>query len=265
MGGSNSDVKYVITRIRTITNPTVEANFQAFRSNLVRQGRPGNVVQAYHSTLPKNVESISKSNLSMSAAGKTDSGWFGAGLYFSAYPDYTFTYNFKPCRKVQPGDRGSVFVFDVCLGNKKQLEGLKNGSSLTPGYDSHESPMGCEWVIFNENQCVPRFIIDFTVEDLPLKGKLGGKFYEDGTSNSPYNETSDNPYSEASNSPYNGTSNSSYIPYYHKNGTSNSPYTPCYPGYSNSTYTLYSNSTYTPYTPYFPKYYNSPYSPYSPY
>ncbi|RUS27030.1 hypothetical protein BC938DRAFT_483800 [Jimgerdemannia flammicorona] len=161
--------KYRIARVRKVSNPALRTSFHAYRSKLLQQGRDATVKRAFHSTLS-----------TVTHKGETDTGWFGSGLYFSAYPDYTFCYNNKPPRPLQEGDKGSVILFDVCLGKIKKLTGLNMGGTLTPGYNSPMSPKGCEWVISDQNQCSPRFILDFVVERLPLKKKLSGKIWEDG-------------------------------------------------------------------------------------
>jgi len=48
----------------------------------------------------------------------------------------------------------------------------------TNGYDSHESPLGFEWVIFDSGQCCPTYLVEFKSSP-SIHQKTNYKGYED--------------------------------------------------------------------------------------
>ena len=84
-------------------------------------------------------------------------GKFGAGVYFSEQPAYTFGY----------GGSNYLIMAQILPGKTFNCTSAAMGTALcTPGYDSHggyKQPDGHfnEVVIFNPNQILPYYVIHF--------------------------------------------------------------------------------------------------------
>lgn len=179
--GGMHDLIFRVLRVRKVRNHALKQKFEAKWKALKAKGRQGSELSeewAFHSTKPTNIEGICQQNVLMKKAGSTDSGYFGAGLYFSRHPDYTFIYG-NQMKPPIAGDRGTVLLFKVLLGRSKQLHNLQMGASLESGYDSHVSPKGFEWVLFDSDQCLPCYVIDWKAEK-PIKAQLKGEQWETG-------------------------------------------------------------------------------------
>ncbi|KAI9350082.1 hypothetical protein BDR26DRAFT_891409 [Obelidium mucronatum] len=169
MGGMYPDLKFKVLAVYKVTNKTLSDRFEAKRAAL-----KCNPVEAFHATKSGNVQSICSNNVSMGKIGQTDKGYFGAGLYFSQYADYTFAYaHDSTARPIKAGEKGTVIMFNVLLGKTYRVQNLTLGASKMAGYDSHVSPKECEWIIFDNTQCVPVYVFEFEAE-VSVKAKVGG-------------------------------------------------------------------------------------------
>jgi len=116
---------------------------------------------AYHGTRANLVPSITDRGLlvpgSASGVGHvTDSGWYGKGIYLSPNPDLSLGYT----------QGGKMLVCSVLMGRVFKCTERLDGQGCKRGYDSHESPCGQEYVIFNAAQVLPCYVIEFTQQTL---------------------------------------------------------------------------------------------------
>jgi hypothetical protein len=74
------ELRFELTRIEKVKNDALTRAF--FRRVETLEETCGSIetLPVYHGTNPKNIPFILANNLQMGKAGKTDSGWFGAGL-----------------------------------------------------------------------------------------------------------------------------------------------------------------------------------------
>ena len=84
---------------------------------------------------------------------RTDTGWYGKGVYFSEYPDYSMGY-------IQGAQK--LLLCQVLPGKVYKCTKLIHGAALTKGNDSHTSPDGKELVIFNSHHILPSYIVHYT-------------------------------------------------------------------------------------------------------
>jgi hypothetical protein len=159
------DRELQLQQVLQICNEPLNQQFVKQQAALKKQGISAAVVSSWHGTLPANIESIARDNLKFTKKGKTDGGWFGAGLYFSDHADYTLLYTQSPLKPVQLGQTVRILLFDLlpgkvykCLPDQSDL-----GKPLAPGYHSNHSPTGFERVLFDERHCLPRFVVEVTV------------------------------------------------------------------------------------------------------
>ncbi|KAI9330819.1 hypothetical protein BDR26DRAFT_690466 [Obelidium mucronatum] len=104
-----------------------------------------------------------------------------AGLYFSHYADYTFAYaHDSTARPIKAGEKGTVIMFNVLLGRTYRVQNLALVASKVDGYDSIVSPNECEWIIFDNSQCLPVYVFEFEAEH-SVKPKVGGAWEEGGS------------------------------------------------------------------------------------
>eukprot|EP00667_Euglena_gracilis_P024723 EG_transcript_28611 len=118
---------------------------------------------AFHGTRLQNVHSIVREGLVVPreetgvavASGST----YGRGIYLSPRAELSIGY----CQ----GNK--LLVCAVLLGRQMVCTGRSFREGLTecaPGYDSHVSPCGNEWIVFNEAQVLPCFVIHYRSKTL---------------------------------------------------------------------------------------------------
>jgi hypothetical protein len=117
----------------------------------------------YHGTLAANIPSIVQNNLDMKNQGQKDSGWFGGGLYFSKYADYCLMYASPNLKPPTAGKTCKLIQFDILPGRIHQLTNMKVGEPRTPLFDSHVSPNGFEYVMFDSRHILPRYVLTIDV------------------------------------------------------------------------------------------------------
>ena len=64
---------------------------------------------------------------------------------------------------VQAGQSGKLLQFDILPGRMYQMADVKNGAPREEGFDSHVSPKGFEYVMFDSRHVRPRYVISFDV------------------------------------------------------------------------------------------------------
>ncbi|KAG2381756.1 hypothetical protein C9374_006140 [Naegleria lovaniensis] len=104
--------------------------------------------------LETNYDNIMKTNFSMQRIGSNTGnlGYYGKGVYFSSYPQYSIGYAGSNC----------LLVCLVFTGKSYPLKQIVMGCPKEPGYDSHTSPDGfSEVVIFDEDQILPIYKVKF--------------------------------------------------------------------------------------------------------
>ena len=84
----------------------------------------------------------------------TDSGWYGAGIYFSEKTGYSQNYD----------KAGKLLLCQLLIGNPKQLRhDQRCDAKKTPygGYTSHIVNDGDEIVMFDTDAILPTYIIHY--------------------------------------------------------------------------------------------------------
>ncbi|ELR16413.1 Znfinger in Ran binding protein and others domain containing protein [Acanthamoeba castellanii str. Neff] len=89
---------------------------------------------------------------------KSDTGWWGGGIYLSPDPMVSSSYAWN----------SKLIVCAALLGRPYHCKQRMDGQACQKGYDSHISPwwslsgnLGKEWVLFDEGQVMPCYVISF--------------------------------------------------------------------------------------------------------
>jgi len=113
---------------------------------------------AWHGTSDASIENIRRQGLLVpgkdNAVGHlNDSGWWGKGIYLSPTASYSLSY--------MRGNRG-LFLVSVLMGKALSLgqHERMDGRPVKDGYDSHIAEHGQEYVIFDEAQILPCYLIE---------------------------------------------------------------------------------------------------------
>ncbi|XP_050418622.2 uncharacterized protein LOC126831981 [Patella vulgata] len=147
-----------ITKVEYVVNPELVKRFKKAREDLKKsRGEDFSYpVLAFHGTQEKNITPICEKGFkSPGESGfkmRTDTGWYGAGVYFSEYPAYSMGY-------IQGATK--LLLCQVLPGKAFQCTKLIHGSNLQKGYDSHTSPCKKELVIFNSHRILPSYIVHY--------------------------------------------------------------------------------------------------------
>ncbi|KAH3743886.1 hypothetical protein Pelo_14710 [Pelomyxa schiedti] len=143
-------------RVSPVASETLKSRFVAEYENLRDRNGPGNegLTIAFHGTGKDREQGILSKGLLVpgSSSGvkhRTDSGWYGRGIYLSPQASMAVGY----------GASGCVFICAVLRGIVKHLTSRLTGKPCLPGYDSHESPDKTEWVIFKSSQILPLYLL----------------------------------------------------------------------------------------------------------
>ncbi|XP_064613659.1 uncharacterized protein LOC135477473 [Liolophura sinensis] len=150
--------QYQSHKVEYVVNPTLLRNFSEAREDLKRERgeKLSYPVLAFHGTsqqvIPKICEGIYEVPGEKGFKHKTDTGWYGKGVYFSEYPGYSMGY-------IQGAT--SLLLCQVLPGKVYQCTQLIHGASLTAGYDSHISPCKKELVVFNSHHILPSYIVHY--------------------------------------------------------------------------------------------------------
>jgi len=168
---AHADLSFHLRAVQQVHNPKLEKLYAQAWQQRKDEGHPdGHESLVYHGTRESNILSIVNNNLSMSKKGQLDSGWFGAGLYFSPHADYCFMY----AKQLQPLLMGTCFKilqFAILPGRINQLSGLQHGQPKHPNFDSNRSTNGYEFILFDSKYCLPKHVLEVEVKAAP-----GAKF-----------------------------------------------------------------------------------------
>ncbi|XP_060085829.1 uncharacterized protein LOC132565212 [Ylistrum balloti] len=168
---------YRVTNVEYVVNPVLVKKFKAGREDLKKhRGEDKSYpVLAFHGTDEKNIHPICETGFKVPGDSgfkhKTDTGWYGKGVYFSEFPAYSMGY-------IQGSTK--LLLCQVLPGNVFQCTKLIHGAPLQKGHDSHTSPDKQELVIFNGNHILPSYIVHYEHAVSNFKYKTAG----DGVSNS---------------------------------------------------------------------------------
>ncbi|KYQ89930.1 PARP domain-containing protein [Tieghemostelium lacteum] len=145
---------YKVKKVEYIVNPKLMKAFYAKKKEYEKLNYPDTKpVFGFHGTSSKNILNICKTNFLISKVGSTtDAGWYGKGIYFSEYPEYSIGY-ISDCSK--------IMLCKVLLGKSYKCDGLITGKPCQTGYTSHLSPDEMELVIFHPDQILPCYVIHY--------------------------------------------------------------------------------------------------------
>jgi len=112
----------------------------------------------WHGTSDTSVDGIRKMGLLVPGKDNVvghanDSGWWGKGIYVSPVASYSVSY--------MRGNRG-LFLVSVIMGKSVELGNHErmDGQPARPGYDSHIAERGNEYILFDEAQVLPCYLIE---------------------------------------------------------------------------------------------------------
>lgn len=149
---------YRITKVEYVVNPKLVKGFKECREALkkLRGEEFSYPVLAFHGTKQEYITPICETGFKVPGAGhkhRTDTGWYGKGVYFSEYPSYSMGY-------IQGATK--LLLSQVLPGKVYNCTKLIHGAPLQKGYDSHTSPDKHELVIFNAYHILPQYIVHYT-------------------------------------------------------------------------------------------------------
>ncbi|KAF2074720.1 hypothetical protein CYY_003952 [Polysphondylium violaceum] len=153
----SSSSSYKVTKVEYVVNPKLLKLFNKKKEEFEKlKYSDCNPVFGFHGTDSKNIAPICTNNFSVPGTNgvknKTDSGWYGAGIYFSEYPEYSIGY-ISDCNK--------ILLCKVLLGKSFKCNGLIVGQKCQSGYTSHLSPDEKELVIFHPDQILPCYVVHY--------------------------------------------------------------------------------------------------------
>uniref|UniRef100_A0A6B2L129 PARP catalytic domain-containing protein n=1 Tax=Arcella intermedia TaxID=1963864 RepID=A0A6B2L129_9EUKA len=115
-------------------------------------------VLCWHGTSDASIEGIRKLGLLVpgknnSVGHSNDSGWWGKGIYVSPIASYSMSY--------MRGNKG-MFLVSVLMGKSCTLGSHErmDGQPARPGFDSHIAENGREYILFDEGQVLPCYLIE---------------------------------------------------------------------------------------------------------
>ena len=146
-----------ITSIDYWTNPNLIEKFVKMQQDLktkYKGGKEAKPILAFHGTAAANIDNIVNNNFDIS---KIKRGSYGAGMYFSEFPDVSMGY---------AGGTNKLILCRVLPGRSFQCTGPMYDAPLKQGYDSHivgadAQGRGQEVVIYNADQVLPLYVINF--------------------------------------------------------------------------------------------------------
>jgi len=137
-----------------------------------------NPILCWHGTKTENLNSICEQGLKLKST--NDEGWFGKGIYFTQLPCYG-EYYINQCGVTMGVNEFSLLLCWVVLGNPNPIVTDEyRGADCRPNFHSHyalvhdfspiydgpiEEANGDEIVIFNESQCIPRYIVHYNTQN----------------------------------------------------------------------------------------------------
>ncbi|XP_071112947.1 protein mono-ADP-ribosyltransferase PARP14-like isoform X2 [Haliotis cracherodii] len=156
LGTSGS--KYCVTKVDYVVNPPLIKKFRTAHAAMKAKRGPDKAepVLAFHGTNEATIGKICEGGFKKPGdpgfAAKTDAGYYGSGVYFSEYPEYSMGYI---------AGAQKILLSQVILGEVFHCKGLMNGAPLQSGYDCHTSPDGKELIIFDTACILPCYIVHY--------------------------------------------------------------------------------------------------------
>jgi hypothetical protein len=149
---------YIGCEIRRILKPDLRSRYektlQQYKDKYGHNSQYSKPVWAFHGTKSARMSSIEQKGLlvpgSSGVTHATDSGWYGRGIYLSPNCQVSLGYS----------DDGKLLICAVLMGKIFKCRNRIDGAGLQPNCDSHESPEGNEFIVFNPGQVLPVFVID---------------------------------------------------------------------------------------------------------
>jgi len=159
LGGMNT---FQLISVEYHINPVLVSKFTSteklFREKY-GETEESNYILGFHGTNPKNIPNILAKNFDLQKLGSYtgNRGWYGAGIYFSEFPNISVGYS---------GGSQKLLLCKILPGKTFDVPEKCIGSSCKPGYDSHRfSPdnqgRGKELVIFNVDQILPCYVVEY--------------------------------------------------------------------------------------------------------
>lgn len=158
--------KPTVTKIKEIINPTLKMKFEAAKTRCFGKY----TALKFHGTGDEGIRNIPKGGF-WDPEKHSKTGMFGKGIYFS-------TNSSKSGQYVYTKGTNKLLICEVLLGNSKVVQTSDNNLSLDTirheGYDSVYAPrdtkrlggvMHDEFVIFDPDQALPRYIVYYTLDD----------------------------------------------------------------------------------------------------
>uniref|UniRef100_A0A8B8BMY6 Poly [ADP-ribose] polymerase n=1 Tax=Crassostrea virginica TaxID=6565 RepID=A0A8B8BMY6_CRAVI len=149
---------YTIKKVEYVVNPDLIAKFKQSKEDLKKERGEelSYPVLAFHGTEVKNISKICDTGFRVPGrAGfkhATDTGWYGKGVYFSEYPEYSMHY-------IRGAEK--LLLCQVLPGKVFHCKKLIHGAALSKGHDSHISPDKKELVIFNSHHILPCYVVHY--------------------------------------------------------------------------------------------------------
>ncbi|KAK7481278.1 hypothetical protein BaRGS_00027538 [Batillaria attramentaria] len=170
-GGASATFR--VSKVEYVVTPFLVKRFKAAREKLKKERgeEMSYPVLAFHGTNESNITPICETGFKVPGESgfhhKTDTGWYGAGVYFSEYPSYSMGYIAGSTK---------LLLCQVLPGKVFHCTKLIHGAKLTKGYDSHMSPCKKELVVFNSHHILPCYVVHYTnaVTDFQYQKKAPG-------------------------------------------------------------------------------------------
>ncbi|XP_070211703.1 uncharacterized protein [Littorina saxatilis] len=157
-----------VTKVEYVVTPDHVKRFKTAKEKLHKERGEDMAcsVLAFHGTDEKNITLICEKGFKVPGESgfhhKTDTGWYGAGVYFSEYPSYSMSYISGSTK---------LLLCQVLPGKVYNCPGLIHGAKLQKGYDSHMSPCKKELIIFNSHHILPCYVVHYTSASSEFKYK----------------------------------------------------------------------------------------------
>lgn len=161
-----------LTKVEYVVNPELVREFKKCRESLkaTRGEEYSYPVLAFHGTEEKNIVPICETGFKIPGDSghkhRTDTGYYGKGVYFSEYPSYSMSYISGSTK---------FLLCQVLPGKVYNCTKLIHGAALMKGYDSHMSPCKKELVIFNKYHILPSYIVHYQSATTEFKYKEPAK------------------------------------------------------------------------------------------
>jgi hypothetical protein len=147
-----------ITKIEYYVDPKLERGFEKkkreYDDRFGPQAHETRLV--FHGTRSDSVDSIMHGGFRLEKVGSaTDSGWYGAGIYFSEQTAYSIAYDKAD---------GRLILCQLLLGKPAQLTANQrcDGKPVKDGFTSHVVNDGAEIVMFDMDAVLPTYIVHYS-------------------------------------------------------------------------------------------------------